>query len=223
MTTVTKMRLSRETLSILKNFASINSNILINPGNILRTMSSGGNILAEAKIEEEFDTVVPIWDLNQFLGVVSMFANPDLEFGEKHVDISNGKSSVRYFYSSQSLLTYPKKEISMPPIFASFNLNEDDIDEMIKAASILHVSNLKIIGNNGMLKVIVDDPKNDTSNSFSITIDENYDGPDYSGYLNISDIKFCPGSYKVELSKTVISKFTHDSGNLVYYIAINKA
>lgn len=223
MTTVTKMRLSRETLSILKNFASINSNILIKPGNMLRTMSSGGNILAEAKIEEEFDTTVPIWDLNQFLGVVSMFANPDLEFGEKHVDISNGKSSVRYFYSSQSLLTYPKKEIAMPAITASFNLNEDDINEMIKASSILHVSNLKIIGDNGILKIIVDDPKNDTSNSFSITIDENYTGPDYSGYVNISDIKFYPGSYKVELSKTVVSKFTHETGNLVYYIAINKA
>jgi hypothetical protein len=94
---------------------------------------------------------------------------------------------------------------------------------MIKASSILHVSNLKIIGDNGILKIIVDDPKNDTSNSFSITIDENYNGPDYSGYVNISDIKFYPGSYKVELSKTVVSKFTHETGNLVYYIAINKA
>lgn len=223
MTTVTKMRLSRETLSILKNFASINSNILINPGNVLRTMSNGGNILAEAKIEEEFDATIPIWDLNQFLGVVSMFSNPDLEFGEKYVDISNGKSSVRYFYSSPSLLTYPKKEISMPAIFTAFNLNEDDITEMTKAASILHVSNLKIIGKEGSLKIIVDDPKNDTSNSFSITIDENYEGPDYTGYFSISDIKFCPGSYKVELSKTVISKFIHESGKLVYYIAINKA
>jgi hypothetical protein len=222
MTTVTKMRLSKETLSILKNFASINSNILIKPGNILRTMSQGGNILAEAKIEEEFDTTVPIWDLNQFLGVVSMFANPDLEFGDKYVDISNGRSSVRYFYSSASLLTVPTKEIKMPSPISSFNLDENDLNEMLKASSILHVSNLKIVGENGSLIMVVDDPKNTTSNSFSVLIDENYTGPDYSGYVNISEIKFYPGSYKVDLTKTIITKFNHESGNLCYYIAINK-
>ena len=222
MTTVTKMRLSKETLSILKNFAAINSNILIKPGNVLRTISHGGNILAEAKIEEEFDTTIPIFDLNQFLGVVSMFVMPDLEFGDKYVDISNGKSSVRYFYSSASLLTVPKKDIKMPAITASFVLDKNDIDEMLKASSILHVSNLKIIGEDGAMRIIIDDPKNSTSNSFSVVIDENYNGPDYSGFVNVEDIKFYPGSYKVELSSTVVSKFTHESGNICYYIAINK-
>ena len=104
MTTVTKMRLSKETLNILKNFATINSNILIKPGNTLKTISPGKNIYAEAKVTEEFDTDVPIWDLNKFLGVVSMFNNPDLEFNDSHVDISNGKSAVRYYYSAPSLL-----------------------------------------------------------------------------------------------------------------------
>jgi len=222
MTTVTKMRLSRETLSILKNFSCINSNVLIKPGNVLRTISPGGNILAEAKIEEDFDTIVPIWDLNQFLGVVSMFSNPDLEFGDKYVDISNGRSSVRYFYSSPSLLTVPNKDIKMPASISSFNLEENDLNEMLKASSILHVSNLKIVGEGGVLKMVVDDPNNSTSNSFSVSIDENYDGPDYSGFMNVSEIKFFPGSYKVELTKTIITKFTHESGNLCYYIAVNK-
>ena len=88
MTTVTKMRLSKETYNILKNFAAINSNILINPGNVLKTMSAGKNIYVEAKVTEDFDVAVPIWDLNKFLGVVSMFANPDLEFHDTYVVIS---------------------------------------------------------------------------------------------------------------------------------------
>ena len=93
---------------------------------------------------------------------------------------------------------------------------------MLKASSILHVSNLKIIGEDGSMRIVVDDPKNSTSNSFSVVIDENYDGPDYSGFVNVEDIKFYPGSYKVELASTVVSKFTHESGNICYYIAINK-
>jgi len=97
MSTVTKMRLSKETYNILKNFAAINSNILIKPGNILKTVSAGKNIFAEAKVVEDFDVPVPIWDLNKFLGVVSMFNNPDLEFHDTHVVITNGRSSVTYY------------------------------------------------------------------------------------------------------------------------------
>ena len=222
MTTVTKMRLSKETLAILKNFSSINSNILIKPGNNLRTISGGKNIYVEATIQAEFDTDVPIWDLNKFLGVVSMFPNPDLEFCDTHVDISNGKSSVRYYYSEPSLLTVPTRELEMPEIIISFDLDEHNLNEILKASSILQVSDLKIVGENGVLKITVDDAKNDTSNSFSVLIDENYDGPDYEGTFNVSEIKFLPGSYKVELTKNIISRFTHQSQNLSYYIAIKR-
>lgn len=222
MTTVTKMRLSKETLAILKNFSSINSNILIKPGNKLRTISGGKNIYVEATIQEDFDTDVPIWDLNKFLGVVSMFPNPDLEFCDTHVDISNGKSAVRYYYSEPSLLTVPNRELQMPEIVISFDLDEHNLNEILKASSILQVSDLKIVGENGVLKIIVDDAKNDTSNSFSVLIDENYDGPDYEGTFNVSEIKFLPGSYKVELTKSIISRFTHQTQDLSYYIAIKR-
>lgn len=222
MTTVTKMRLSRETISVLKNFASINSNILIKPGNVLKTKTSGSNLYAEAKIHEDFEVEVPIWDLNKFLGVISMFSNPDLEFGEKYVDISNGKSSVRYFYSPPSLLTVPTRDIKFAKPIASFLLDEKDLNEMQKASSILQVSNLKIIGENGKLMINVDEAGNNTSNNFSLLIDENYSGPDYEGKLNISDLKLMPGSYKVELTDTIITKFTHESGSLFYYIAIER-
>lgn len=222
METVTKMRLSKETFSVLKNFSAINSNILIKPGNTLKTVSAGMNIYAEAKVQEEFDMTIPIWDLNQFLGVVSMFNNPDLEFNDSYVEISNGRSSVKYYYSEESLLTYPKRDIRMPETILSFDLDEQDLNEIMKASNVLQVSDLKIIAGDGMIRIIVDDSSVDTSNSFAITVNEKYDGNDYSGKIKVNDVKFLPGSYTVELTEGIISKFTNKNQNLSYYISIDR-
>lgn len=222
MKTVTKMRLSRETLAILKNFASINSNILIHPGNTLKTISGGSNIYAIAKIQEEFDTEVGIWDLNKFLGIISMFNNPDLEFHDKYVDISNGRSTVKYFYAEKALLTVPTKEVKMPPVSFAFEIDEQDLNEILKASSILQVGDLRIVAADGKIRIVVEDSENDTSDNFDIVVDENYSGQDFDGSFKVSDIKILSGSYKVELTDTIICKFTHSTTNLVYYIAINR-
>ena len=222
MNTVTKMRLSKETYNILKNFAAINSNILIKPGNILKTVSSGKNIFVEAKVTEDFDVEVPIWDLNKFLGIISMFTNPDLEFHDTHVVITNGRSSVTYYYSEPSLLTVPKSEMKMPNVVTQFELDEKDLNEILKASSVLQVSDLRMSGSDGKFVISVDDSSQSTSNNFEIVIDENYNGKDFEGTINVSEMKFIPGSYTVELTDTVVSKFTHKSLDLSYYIAIKR-
>ena len=222
MSTVTKMRLSKETYNILKNFAAINSNILIQPGNLLKTVSAGKNIYVEAKVTEDFDVDVPIWDLNKFLGIVSMFNNPDLEFHDTHVVITNGRSSVTYYYSEPSLLTVPTREIKMPASVTRFDLDEKDLNEILKASSVLQVSDLRMVGADGKFIISVDDSGQSTSNSFEIVIDENYTGKDFEGTINVSEMKFIPGSYSVELTDTIISKFTHKSLDLSYYIAIKR-
>jgi hypothetical protein len=222
MSTVTKMRLSKETYTILKNFAAINSNILIQPGNVLKTVSAGKNIYVEAKVTEDFDVDVPIWDLNKFLGIVSMFNNPDLEFYDTHVVITNGRSSVTYYYSEPSLLTVPTREIKMPATVTRFDLEEKDLNEILKASSVLQVSDLRMVGADGKFIISVDDSGQSTSNSFEIVIDENYTGKDFEGTVNVSEMKFIPGSYSVELTDTIISKFTHKSLDLSYYIAIKR-
>ena len=222
MSTVTKMRLSKETYNILKNFAAINSNILIQPGNVLKTKSHGNNIYAEAKVAEEFEVEVPIWDLNQFLGVVSMFENPDLEFNETNVVISNGRSSVTYYYSEPTLLTVPKKDIKMTMPTISFDLAEQDLNDILKASNILQVSDLKIIAENGRVSITVDDIKQSNSNNFKIEIETDQINKDFEGTINVSEIKFIPGSYTVELTDTIISRFTHKSLDLAYFIAIKK-
>lgn len=222
MKTVTKMRLTKETINILKNFASINSNIFIQPGNTLKTRSMGSNIFAIAKVQEDFDTEIGIWDLNKFLGVISMFNNPDLEFHDKYVDISNGKSSVKYFYAQKSVLTIPTRDIKMPEVLFSFTLEEQDLNEIMKASSILQVSDLSIIAEDGKILIKVDDSTNNTSDSIELVIDEDYSGPDFRGMIKVSDLKFVPGDYKVDMTNTIIARFTHTSNNLVYYTAINK-
>lgn len=222
MKTVTKMRLSKETLNILKNFASINSNILIHPGNQIKTRAPSSNIYAIAKVQEDFDTTVSIWDLNKFLGIISMFNNPDLEFHDKYVDISNGRSTVKYFYAEQSLLTVPTKDVKMPPVLFNFELEEKDLSEVLKAASILQVSDFKIVAGDGKIVLTVDDSNNNTMDSFALVIDEDYSGPDYEGLIKVSEIKMLLGTYKVEITDTIISRFTNQSHDLVYYIAINK-
>lgn len=222
MTTVTKMRLSKETLSILKNFSSINSNILIQPGNVLKTKSTGNNIYVKATIAETFDVTVPIWDLNKFLGVVSMFVNPDLEFAEDHVVISNGRSSVKYYYSEPSLLSFPERDIKMPKSIIKFYFDDKDLNEVLKAASILQVSDLTFVAESGQFYVNVGDASQSSANNFKIILDENYSGPDFSGTINVSEIKFIPGSYNVELTDTIISKFSHTTLDLAYYISIKK-
>jgi len=222
MNTVTKMRLSKETYNILKNFAAINSNILIQPGNLLKTVSAGKNIYVEAKVTEDFDVDVPIWDLNKFLGIVSMFNNPDLEFHDTHVVITNGRSSVTYYYSEPSLLTVPTREIKMPATVTRFDLDEKDLNEILKASSVLQVSDLRMVGADGKFIISVDDSGQSTSNSFEIVIDENYTGKDFEGTINVSEMKFIPGSYSVELTDTIISKFIHKSLDLSYYIAIKR-
>ena len=222
MNTVTKMRLSKETYNILKNFAAINSNILIQPGNLIKTVSAGKNIYVEAKVTEDFDVDVPIWDLNKFLGILSMFNNPDLEFHDTHVVITNGRSSVTYYYSEPSLLTIPNREIKMPATVARFDIDEKDLNEILKASSVLQVSDLRMVGADGKFIISVDDSGQSTSNSFEIVIDENYNGKDFEGTINVSEMKFIPGSYSVELTDTIISKFSHKSLDLSYYIAIKR-
>jgi hypothetical protein len=222
MTTVTKMRLSKETYAILKNFASINSNIIIKPGNTLKTKSPGGNMYVEAKVSEDFDVDVPIWDLNQFLGVASLFNNPDLEFHDTHVVITNGRSSIEYYYAEPSLLDVPKKDIKMPKTVIKFDLEEKDLNEIYKAANILQVNDLKLVAEDGTIKIVVEDESKGSSNNFEIVIQEKYSGPDFEGIVEVSELKLLPGAYSVELTETILAKFNHKTLDLSYYVAVKR-
>lgn len=219
------MKLSTETLSVLKNFSAINSNIVINSGSKLKTMAEAKNVMASATVSEKFPDSFGIYDLGEFLSVYGMFDDPELSFDDdmKYVVISEGRRSVKYFFSDTSILTTPGKDIKMPPVDVSVTLTADDINSIRRAASALGVSDVVVTNANGNLSVVVTDVKNSTSNTFDIEVDGDteLDEP-FSFVFNVSNFKMIQGDYVVDISSKLISRFKNQNQDVEYYIALEK-
>ena len=216
------MKLNTNTHNILKNFSEINTNILIKPGKELSTISTMRNIFAKASIDESFDTEFGIYDLNEFLAVVSGMNKPELSLQDKHMTISpeGSKSKVKYFYSDPSVIVAPTKEVNMPEAEVTFSLSETNLEQLKKMAGILKSPDLALIGEKGgdiVLKVC--DKKNDTSNNFDIVVGEGATA-DYTFYFKVENMKMIPGDYDVSVSSKSISHFKNKKLPIEYWIAL---
>jgi len=227
------MQLSPQTISILKSFSGIQSNILFTGGNTIETLSETKTIMASAKVEETFpDGQIGIFDLPEFLGVLSMFENPSLQFddGYKYVDISEGSNSVRYYLSDPSMLTYPKKEITLPSVDMEFNLSKENLASVRKAASVLSAPDMVVAGSPGdnSVDITVTDIENPTSNTFNIDLPDGMVNKDpnssFSLVFKVSNLNKLIGTegYKVSVSKQMFSHFQSDSGTHQYWVALYK-
>lgn len=217
------MNISKDTISILQNFASVNSNILIQSGNVIKTISVAKNILASAEIAETFPREFGIYDLNEFLSVFDLIEDASLDFGDKSVVLSNKNQSVEYHYSAPELITHPSKDVKMPSSEVEVNLSQSVLSKIKKAASVLGHSNLIIQGDNGEVRLIVGDPNNKSSNTFDIILDS--DNPckeKFSFVLLINNLKLLNGDYKVVFSSKFISNFINQNVPLQYWIALEK-
>jgi hypothetical protein len=214
------MRLSDKTLVLLKNFSSINQSILIQEGKSLRTMSVMKNILAEANIEDEFSRDFGIYDLNQFLNGLALHENPELDFSnDSYVVIREGKTRSKYFFSDPSLIvTPPERAIVLPTEDVTFKLNTQQLDRLLKAASVYQLQDLSAVGGDGVVKLMVRDKKNDTSNDFSVVVGET--DASFSFNFKVENIKILPGSYDVTVSRKLLSRFESRDYDLTYYIAL---
>ena len=214
------MKLSESTLSLLKNFSNINQSILFKQGNKLRTISVMKNILAEATIGEEIPKDFGIYDLGQFLNGLGLHHNPELDFANNgHVVIKEGKMCSKYFFADPSvIITPPDKEIAIPTEDVSFELSTQQLDKLLKAAGIYQLPDLAVIGEAGVVKLLVRDKKNDTSNTFAVTVGET--NKVFSFNFKIENIKILPGTYEVVVSQKLLSKFTNKDCDLRYYIAL---
>ena len=214
------MNLSDKTLTVLKNFAGINNSILVKEGNQLRTISVAKNILAEAYIEENFPRQFGIYDLNQFLNGLSLHQDPDLDFSpDSYLSIREGKRSVKYFYADpQVIIAPPEKEITLPSEDVHFQLESTSLEKLLKAAAVYQLPDFSVIGEAGVVKLVVRDKKNDTSNSFSVVVAET--DKIFTFNFKVENIKIIPGAYDVVVSQKLLSKFTNDTYNLKYYIAL---
>jgi len=217
------MELSENTLQVLKNFSTINQNILIHQGNTIKTISEARNVLATAVVSDEFPEDIGIYDLNEFLGVLNLVDTPRLKFEDGHcvVSDSTGRSKIKYFFSPEEVLTTPQKDIKMPEPEVKFTLDNDTLNKLKRAALALGHSEVSISGQNGVLSLSVLESKNTTSNAFSIDIDGDFTGV-FNFILSISNLKILPGDYDVSISSKLISEFKHKELDLKYWIALEK-
>lgn len=213
------MKISDNTLNVLKNFSTINQSISIKQGNTLRTISEGKNILAQAVVGESFPIDFAIYELNQFLGLDSIFEDPDYEFGEKAVTVVEGSTKSRYTYTDPSMVTSPpEKNLELPTKEVSFKMSADDFAKVRNAANQLQLPNIVVRGQEGAVTLTATDVSNPTSNEFSREVGST--DATFVFVFRPENMKLIGDDYDVTISSKGISHF---KGSMVeYWIATEK-
>ena len=217
------MKISDTTKSVLKNFADINQNLLVQPGQELKTISTMKNILAKAKIEEEFTSEFGIYDLSEFLGVLSLFKRPTFSFEEKNIGIAEDGTSTKtnYFFSDPAVLVTPQKDIKMPECEVNFVLTHADLANVKKAAAVMQLPDISVHSDTGDIMLTATDKKNDTSNNYSVKVGDNSEHK-FDFHFKTENLKLIEGDYDVAISSKNISHFKHKSKEIEYWIALEQ-
>ena len=214
------MKLSEQTVSILKNFSTINQNLVIKEGSEISTMSAMKNIVSKSEVEETFPVEFAIYDLNEFLSAMSLFTNPDLDFNDNFVVITEAGSnskSLKYWYSEPSVVTTPSKEITMPSVDVEFPMNSGILSEVQKAAAVIGAPDMVLEDD----ELRVTDIKNDTATSYSTSLDtKSDDDASYKFWFKVENLKLLPGDYDVQVSEKRISHFQNKKTPIEYWIAL---
>lgn len=222
------MQLNDSTIQVLKNFAQINSNIVIDKGNVIKTIAEAKNVFASATIPDEFPARFGIYDLNEFLGVLNLVDSPNFAPAAGYATISDGsgRSKVKYYFTDPEMLTSPSREVKMPPADVSFRLDSETLSRIKSAAGALGHTEVSVTPADGVLTLTVFDSENKTSNTYSIDIPGKYDADTtFTLVFNIGNLKkLIPASYTVEISSKLISHFKSEDSDLPveYFVALEK-
>jgi hypothetical protein len=211
------MKLSKETVNLIKNFAGINSNLLLKQGNKLATISGQKNVMADATVTETFPDFA-IYDLNEFLGAMSLFEDPELDFQDKYVSIKQGSMNIKFFAADASNLTAPQKAITFPEAEINFRMSSSMLDMIKKTSSVLRAADVSIVGDGSKVVAVVGDKKNASGNSFSEPVGDT--DKTFKVNLKVENLKMLPGDYDVSISSKKISRFKSPNTDLVYYVAV---
>lgn len=214
------MRVSTNTLNVLKNFAKINPSIVIAEGNVLKTISPSKTIMAKATVETSFDKRFAIYNLDRFISTMSLFSDPDLNFGDKSVVImSGGKKSV-YTYADETTVTKaPEKDIKLPTIDVTFTLTNDNLKDVEKAAGVLALPEIAVVGDGTAVSLQAIDTKNPSGDVYSIEIGAT--DKVFKAIFRSENIKIIPGDYQVSISSMGISQFV--GKEVEYWIAVESS
>ena len=217
------MKLTQKTYSILKNFASINQSLYVTEGNILRTMSEMKSVMAEVEVQEMFSRDFGIYDLNQFLGVLSLFEEPNLVFENSFVKINgNNNASSNYFYADKATIRTmpPEKSFVLPDVVEQFTVSDNIIKGVMQAANVLQLPEIAIIGDGKNITIEAINSKNSTSNSFHYDVGKT--SKKFKMIFKVENIKMMVGSYEVSISSKKITQFKSCDSTLIYTI-VNEA
>ena len=220
------MKISKETLDVLKNFSAINPNLVIEQGNKLSTIAEAKNIMASCEVAETFDKDIGIYDLNEFLSALSLIEDPEFVFGDTSVSIKSALTSLTYRYADKSILTSPERGVNMPEADVTVELSAEVINQIRRAGAALNhpVVSITTNANDSKLYLQVKDPSNSSSNIFQYELDASYDLDAAFDYqFLISNLKLIAGDYKVAVSSKLISHWKCINTNSVeYWIALEK-
>lgn len=217
------MKISKKTFDILKNFSGIRSSIHVEQGNTIRTVSSAKNIMAEAKVEEDFVKPFAIFDLSKFIATTTLFQNPEYQFNDKFVTIKANNSSVNYYYADEKLVEKANKNIKMPLLTVLFSLTGFQITEILKASSVLQLDTLCIRNtDSGGIEIVTFDRKiglNSSTNIFTMALEEETKNK-FNIFLDIELLKLIPDDYDIEIGGTAVAKFIGKTSGVCYWIAL---
>ena len=215
------MKLSNDTLSILKNFASINTAIEFKEGNVLSTISPGKTVLAKATLKDSFPETFCVYDLNQFLSVYSLNKDPELAFETENVIFKSGRSKTKYRMTAKNMIVSPpEKELKLPSVDGNFKLKEEDLVQALKNAAVLQSPNLAFESDGQKVSVTVFNAKDDSAHTNTIEIGNATDNKVFKAVFLTENFKMIHSTYNVDISKAGLAYFKNEAGDLEYYIAI---
>lgn len=214
------MKLSENTLAVLKNFASINSGVVLNAGKVQKSISPEKSILVEAQLEDDIPSKFGIYDLNQFLGNVTTLRNPELTFTNEDVTLDDGDLALTYHACSPNLIiSPPEKELVLKTVDVTFSMPNATLQKLLKVATMNNLPNLTVVGKDGELRLKIHERANDTSNHGSVKIGD-YAGADFTATFKTENLKLLPDDYNVEVQKNAFAKFVNVNKTLTYFIAL---
>jgi hypothetical protein len=213
------MNFSENTLSVLKNFSGINPSVMFKPGKTIRTISPQKTVMAAAVIDEDIESSAGVYDLSRFLATLSLFEDPEIEFGDTKFNIRSGRSRVGYTFAAESMIvTPPDRDITVPDPEVTVSVKWDDIQKVIRASSVLQLAEIAFKGDGESVRLAAIDSKNPTADVFDVVVGES--GAHFEMIIKTENLRLMPKDYEVALSSKGMAHFKAD--NIQYWIAIEK-
>lgn len=214
------MKFSANTITILKNYATINPGVIFSPGNVLRTIHPQKTIIGTAQVTETFEKEAAVYDLPRFLATLSLFDDPDVEFGNGRFLISSGNTKVTYTYAAPDMIVKAPTKTNLPPADVSIKISWKELDSIIRASSIMKLPDIAFVAEEGTIRITVTDARNSTADTYSAVVAEGLVCKDFRMLVKVENLRLLPLDYEIGLSTAGFAKFT---GANIDYLVVSEA